>query len=165
MIVLPIIKNFDGEKNNIAILNKLGMNLYDFTGSKISKNVIENLKGCRIIADADNYKIFLEEKNRDKIVLKDNFENISKLIHSGIDQFNDLVKCGLFILCIENDPDVDELSNLIKFLSIDKTHIDFSGLLNKDPELVYRATKKLKLSGYSDDNIRKLFGENFVNWF
>lgn len=163
MVIFPAVKNFNGNKDQYNILSKLGFNYFDYTNQKPSESVLKVIKNSWLQSDITNAKFISENINDNHLIIKDGFKEISKALKKIND--NEYLKKAFYILSITETADADDINDVIKTIGIRNVHLDISGLLEKNENEVYETLKKLKLLGYSDDNIRSIFGENFVNMF
>ena len=156
LLILPIIKNFNGNKEIFNLFNKVKINFYDFT-SKTDEAILKQIKNSCILCNPTEIDFY------QKIVSPDN-----KFIVKG--EINELKRFEkkenvLYLVTIKNEPNIKELDDLIKRFDYKNIHIDISELLVKNENQIYEIVKQLKRAEYTDKMLISLFGNNFMYVF
>jgi len=160
LILYPVVTKFNGNKDIYITLKSLGINTFEFD-ENVNQKSIDILEKSNIILDINT---FLKNNFNisNKIFIKDSYSKYKNEINKLKEKII-YFKNILLIIEIEEDQDIDELNDLIKLFGLDKIYIDITEILNKDSKLAYEIVKKFKLLGYTDENIKKIFGDSVIN--
>jgi len=156
ILLFPIVKNFNGSKDEFNILTKMNIKYFDYSEKMPAEKTIKTIKNSYLQFSAVDLKNIIDVKQNNIYIIKDEMSKLSKL-----EKLPDI----FYVVDIKDAVDADELSSVFKKFGLKNVHADISGLLKKNENEAYELIKKLKLIGYSDDILRNIFGENFVGLF
>ena len=155
VVTVPIVKNFNGNKELFNMFNKMKFNFYDFT-NKVNENILKEIKDSYILCTPTELDFYQKVSPKNKFIVKGNIAELK-----GLEKKENT----LYVINIKDEPNIKDLDDIINQFGYRNVHIDISGLLEKSENSVYEMLRQLKQIEYSDNMLRSLLSGNFVSMF
>jgi hypothetical protein len=155
ILTVPIVKNFNGNKELFNIFTKMKINFYDFTNKKDEK-VLGEIKNSYILCRPTEIDFYQKVSPSNKFFVKGEIAELK-----GLEKKENT----LYIVTITNETNLWELNSIVKNLGYKNIHLDVSELLMKDENQVYQILRQSKQLDYNDNMLKSLLGRNFIDMF